>query len=120
MKFKYTLFSIFFVSCSIDVDSIKSSSDLKKTSVIEFDVFPQNSGRIIDQFSCVGWNELIGCPLSLESYHNNSNVELTAIPTGNFKFFSNIIQLFLLIIFNLLSTISAEKLLLRKTTCGSL
>ena len=86
MKFKYTLFSIFFVSCSIDVDSINSSSDLKKTSVVEFDVFPQNSGRIIDQFSCVGWNELIGCPLSLESYHNNSNVELTAIPSGNFKF----------------------------------
>ena len=86
MKLKYTLLSFFFISCSIDIDSIKPSSDLKRTSVVEFGVFPQNSGRIIDQFSCVGWNELIGCPLSLESYHNNSNVELTAIPSGNFKF----------------------------------
>ena len=86
MKFNYILLSVFFISCSRDVDFIKPSSDLKKISVIEFDVFPQNSGRIIDQFSCVGWNELIGCPLSLESYYNNSNVELTAIPSGNFKF----------------------------------
>ena len=86
MNFKYILLSIFFISCSIDVDSTKPRTDLNKTSVVEFGVFPQNSGRIIDQFSCVGWNELIGCPLSLESYYNNSNVELTAIPSGNFKF----------------------------------
>ncbi len=86
---KYILLSctfFFFISCSSELEVIQPSDNLNKLSSARFNVYPLNSGRIIDQFSCVGWSELVGCPLSLKEYHNKSNIELTAIPSGNYKF----------------------------------
>ena len=77
---------LLFFSCDSDLEFVKTSNKLNNLSSAEFNVYPINSGRIIDQFSCIGWSELIGCPLSLKNYHNKSNIELTAIPSGNYKF----------------------------------
>tara|TARA_Y100000768_G_C23952681_1_gene671054 strand:- start:1024 stop:1377 length:354 start_codon:yes stop_codon:yes gene_type:complete len=85
LLFFFSILFLFF-SCDSDLDIAKPSNKLNNLSSAEFNVYPINSGRIIDQFSCTGWSELIGCPLSLKNYHNKSNIELTAIPSGNYKF----------------------------------
>ena len=79
-------FFFLFTSCDSESDIAKPFNNQDRLSSARFNVYPLNSGRIIDQFSCTGWSELLGCPLSLKNYHNKSNIELTAIPSGNYKF----------------------------------
>tara|TARA_X000001036_G_scaffold85315_2_gene77469 strand:+ start:7816 stop:8169 length:354 start_codon:yes stop_codon:yes gene_type:complete len=87
MKFLLLFKLLFlFISCNTESDFVSPSNNINILSTAKFNVYPQNSGRIIDQFSCVGWSELIGCPLTLKNYHNKSKVQLTAIPSENFKF----------------------------------
>ena len=77
---------LFLLSCS-EVDD--SSSPIKKFKHNEFFISfdPTNNGGIItDRNSCLGWTEIMGCPIESKKYLKGTTIEVWAMPFDGYKF----------------------------------
>ena len=77
---------LFLLSCS-EIDDY--SSPIKKFKHNEFFISfdPTNNGGIItDRNSCLGWTEIMGCPIESKKYLKGTTIEVWAMPFDGYKF----------------------------------
>jgi len=77
---------LFLFSCSeIDDASLSSKRFKHNEFFVNFD--PTNNGGIItDRNSCLGWTEIMGCPIQSKKYLKGSMIEVWAMPFDGYKF----------------------------------